>query len=218
MLYRDQTAPSRPLVHQSNGLIPSSQPAATASPQLSPQASGSPVLPTMQSTVGPIRTWDRAALARLRNPFAGEPVEKRGLLGVIAPRPSPQYPGLPPTAVSPGVVPPPGAGQMGGTGRDHCRGRWGTRRRRFAGCRSSTERGCTSNRSRTGSDGSAAEAFGAATGPAGPGFGGGPGAVAESFPMIGDRGPLFLRQNLRFPPIPTPIPPGVPSPATIPRR
>ena len=25
--------------------------------------------------------------------------------------------------------------------------------------------------------------------------------------MIGDRGPLFLRQNLRFPPIPTPIPP-----------
>ena len=31
--------------------------------------------------------------------------------------------------------------------------------------------------------------------------------LRQAFPMIGDRGPLFLRQNLRFPPIPTPIPP-----------
>ena len=41
-----------------------------------------------------------------------------------------------------------------------------------------------------------------------------------NFAMIGDRGPLFLRQNLRqdprFSPIPTPIPPGVPRPGTNP--
>ena len=41
----------------------------------------------------------------------------------------------------------------GRIGRALAWGRWGTRRRRFAGCRSSTERGCTSNRSRAGSDG-----------------------------------------------------------------
>ena len=134
------------------------QPGATATPQVSLQTAASPVLPTMQSADGTIRTWDRAALARLRNPFAGEPVEKRGLLEWLSRRPSPQYPGPPPAAASPGAVPP----------------------------------------------------------PVGPGFGGGPGSVAEAFPMIGDRGPLFLRQNLRFPPIPTPLPPGVPRPGNNP--
>ncbi len=34
--------------------------------------------------------------------------------------------------------------------------------------------------------------------------------------MIGDRGPLFARTNLRFPPVPTPIPPGVPRPGNNP--
>ena len=34
--------------------------------------------------------------------------------------------------------------------------------------------------------------------------------------MIGDRGPLFLRQNLRFPPIPPPFPPGIPRPGNNP--
>ena len=34
--------------------------------------------------------------------------------------------------------------------------------------------------------------------------------------MIGDRGPLFLRQNLRFPPIPPPLPPGMPRPGNNP--
>jgi hypothetical protein len=34
--------------------------------------------------------------------------------------------------------------------------------------------------------------------------------------MIGDQGPLTLRQVMRFPPIPTPIPPGIPRPATNP--
>ena len=41
-------------------------------------------------------------------------------------------------------------------------------------------------------------------------------AAASSFPMIGDRGPLFLRQNLRFPPVPSPLPPGVPRPGNNP--
>jgi hypothetical protein len=44
-------------------------------------------------------------------------------------------------------------------------------------------------------------------GAAGPGFGGGLGAASEAFPMIGDQGPGFLRQNLRFPPVPPPLPP-----------
>ena len=193
-------------VHQSNGLIPSSQPTATASPQLSPQASGSPVPPTMQSTVGPIRTSDRAALARLRNPFAGEPVEKRGLLGVIAPRPSPQYPGLPPTAVSPGVVPPPGAGQMGGLAAPLPGEGGGPGAGGLPGAEAQPSAAAPAIGAAPAAT-AAAEAFAAATGPAGPGFGGSAGAVAEAFPMIGDRGPLFLRQNLRFPPIPTPIPP-----------
>ena len=64
--------------------------------------------------------------------------------------------------------------------------------------------------------GAGAEAFASATGTTGPGFGGAPGGIAEAFPMIGDRGPLFLRQSLRFPPIPTPIPPGVPRPGNNP--
>ncbi len=64
--------------------------------------------------------------------------------------------------------------------------------------------------------GAGAEAFASAAGTTGPGFGGAPGGVAEAFPMIGDRGPLFLRQSLRFPPIPTPIPPGVPRPGNNP--
>ena len=34
--------------------------------------------------------------------------------------------------------------------------------------------------------------------------------------MIGDQGPLFLRQNLRFPPVPSPLPPGVPRPGDNP--
>ncbi|MFO0888049.1 MAG: hypothetical protein U0790_02765 [Isosphaeraceae bacterium] len=57
----------------------------------------------------------------------------------------------------------------------------------------------------------------AAAGAAGPGFGGGLGAASESFPMIGDQGPLFQRQALRFPPIPSPLPPGVPRPGDNPQ-
>src|SRR5262249_37838370 len=60
------------------------------------------------------------------------------------------------------------------------------------------------------------DAFAAATGAAGPGFGGGLGAASEAFPMIGDQGPMFLRQNLRFPPLPPPLPPGVPRPGNNP--
>jgi hypothetical protein len=51
----------------------------------------------------------------------------------------------------------------------------------------------------------------------GPGFGGGLGAASEAFPMVGDQGPLFLRQALRFPPIPSPLPPGVPRPGDNPQ-
>src|SRR5205823_7645503 len=60
------------------------------------------------------------------------------------------------------------------------------------------------------------DAFAAAAGAAGPGFGGGLGASSSAFPMIGDRGPLFLRTNLRFPPVPTPVPPGFPRPGNNP--
>src|SRR5262249_35118775 len=55
-----------------------------------------------------------------------------------------------------------------------------------------------------------AEEFAAAVGAPGPGFGGGLGATSQALPMIGDQGPMFLRQSLRFPPVPTPLPPGVP--------
>ena len=206
------------LAPQSGGTGLPSQPPTTASPQLSLEVADPPVLPTMQSPGGPTRNWDRQAVARLRNPFGGEPVEKRGLLEGMTSRPSPQYPGLAPEAVGPGLVPAPGAGQMaepgtsmpGGTG--------------IPGAGGAAGPGAQPGPSAPAIGAAAAaplaaDAFGAAAGPAGPGFGGGAGAVAESFPMIGDRGPLFLRQNLRFPPIPTPLPPGVPSggnnPATL---
>jgi hypothetical protein len=60
-----------------------------------------------------------------------------------------------------------------------------------------------------------AEALAAAAA-AGPGFGGGLAAGSDAFPMLGDQGPLFLRQNLRFPPLPPPLPPGVPTPGNNP--
>jgi hypothetical protein len=62
-----------------------------------------------------------------------------------------------------------------------------------------------------------AEAFAEAVGEEGPGFAGGLAALGGNVPnMIGDQGPMFLRQNLRFPPVPPPLPPGVPRPGNNP--
>jgi hypothetical protein len=60
------------------------------------------------------------------------------------------------------------------------------------------------------------EFFGAAAAAEGPGFGGGLATPTSAFPMIGDQGPMFLRQNLRFPPVPSPLPPGRPFPGNSP--
>jgi hypothetical protein len=62
-----------------------------------------------------------------------------------------------------------------------------------------------------------AEAFSAAVGEEGPGFAGGLAALGGNVPnMIGDQGPGFLRQSLRFPPVPPPLPPGTPRPGNSP--
>ena len=58
----------------------------------------------------------KGSVALLRNPFEWEgSVEKHGLFGWIAPRPTPQYPGLPGKGPGPESVAPPGAGGLPGS-------------------------------------------------------------------------------------------------------
>jgi hypothetical protein len=157
-----------------------------------------------------------AQVGRLRNPFEWDHGgEKRGLLGWLGEQPSPQRlpspgegvsPGMPgrPMAVPPGTMP--GAeGMPGGLTPG-------------MGAGEGVAPGMEGAVSPPGTvpPGVAAESFAAAVGAAGPGFGGGLGGASEGFPMIGDRGPMFLRQNLRFPPIPPPLPPGTPRPGNDP--
>jgi hypothetical protein len=162
----------------------------------------------------------RAAIAQLRNPFEwqGAPV-KQGLFEWIAPKPSPQYPGLPVTGAA---APPVGLpGEMGMPGAPPAVGA-------MPGAEGAPSAEALPGAATTGavppvgagpSPTAGAEAFAAAAGAAGPGFGGGLGAASEAFPMIGDQGPMFLRQSMRFPPVPPPFPPGVPrsgnNPATL---
>ena len=126
-------------VHQSNGLIPSSQPTATASPQLSPQASGSPVLPTMQSTVGPIRTSDRDGTRTASQPICGRAGRETRASRSDRSSTQPAVSRSAPYSGQPWCRPSPRRWTDGRIGRALAWGRWGTRRRRFAGCRSSTE-------------------------------------------------------------------------------
>src|SRR5271166_3180772 len=158
----------------------------------------------------------KGSVAQLRNPFEWEgSVEKHGLFGWIAPRPTPQYPGLPGKGPGPEPGAPPGAGglpgEIGGAGvaqpgavaaPSGAEAMPGAGGEPGAAPSPAATTGAAAPATTAG-----AEAFASAMGTTGPGFGGAPGGIAEAFPMIGDRGPLFLRQNLRFPPIPTPIPP-----------
>ncbi len=167
---------------------------------------GPGVLPSTQSPIAPTPTSRRAAVARLRNPFQGEAhLLEQGLFGLIAPRPSPQYPGLP--AAAPGEGAPPGAlpGEMAAPGPAPGAG---VTPGAEAAPGAEAPPGMPSVLEAPAPPGGGV--FAEAAGAAGPGFGGGLGAASEAFPMIGDQGPMFLRQNLRFPPIPPPLPPGVP--------
>lgn len=164
----------------------------------------------------------KGSVAQLRNPFEWEgSVEKHGLFGWIAPRPTPQYPGLPgkkpgaasvaPSGVLPGEMGGPGVAEPGAVAAPS-----GAEAMPGAGGEPGAAPSPGAITGATPATTAGADAFASAVGTTGPGFGGGPGGVSEAFPMIGDRGPLFLRQNLRFPPVPTPIPPGVPRPGNNP--
>jgi hypothetical protein len=166
----------------------------------------------------------KGSVAQLRNPFEWEgSVEKHGLFGWIAPRPAPQYPGLPGKQPGPEPVAPPGGlpGEIGGPGVAQpgaVAAPSGAEAMPGAGGEpgAAPSPGATPGAAPATTAGAGAEAFASAPGTTGPGFGGAPGGIAQAFPMIGDRGPLFLRQSLRFPPVPTPIPPGVPRPGNNP--
>jgi hypothetical protein len=191
--------------------------ATSVTPQ-SPAAVAPRTLPTMQSpdVSNQVRSRGRASIAQLSNPFEwGGGPDKRGLIGLIGPQPSPQYPAplgpeaVPGTIAAPGALPGPPAEQGIAPGAAAMPG---------AGAAPGAE--AAPGAPPTGAalpPTAGAEALAAAAGAAGAaGFGGGLGAAAEAFPMIGDQAPLSLRQNLRFPPIPPPIPPGIPTPGNNP--
>ena len=179
------------LVLSSTGHAQDPSPAVVATPQTSGPGVTAPAIASPATS--------RAAIAQLRNPFEWRGSEAgQGLFGSIMAQPSPQVPG-PPAAMPEGAGAPPAgtepeAGEVPGT----------------------TGAGTAPFTSATPSAAAAAEAFAAAAGNAGPGFGGGLGATGSLYPMIGDRGPLFTRETFRFPPVPSPFPPGVPRPGTNP--
>ncbi|WP_165230964.1 hypothetical protein [Aquisphaera insulae] len=177
---------------------------------------GGPAWPSPQAQ-GPAPAGGRPArlpIGDLKNPFQEAPAARRGVVGWISQRPSPQVPagpaglagqgltGQPPaagpysTSPIPGELPPQGVAPG------------------MADAGAAAPPAAPQPGSPTPAPGpapnAAAEAFASAAGMAGPGFGGGSEAAASSFPMFGDRGPLFARQAARFPGIPTPLPPGVP--------
>ncbi|QEH33808.1 hypothetical protein OJF2_23380 [Aquisphaera giovannonii] len=177
---------------------------AAASSQASPVIglTTEPVQPTGQAPAVPQARLRQVPIGQLRNPFETEPLSKRGLIGWMNERPSPQalpsQPGMPPTSSTPGGEAGPG---LYAVGTPEGGGAPGTP---AAG-------GAAGGPTGTGpAPGSAAEAFAAAAATPGPGFGGGAEAASTTFPMFGDRGPLFSAATLRFPNIPTPLPPGVP--------
>ena len=142
------------------------------------------------SEVGP-----KGSVAQLRNPFEWEgSVEKHGLFGWIAPRPTPQYPGLPGKGPGPEPGAPPGAGglpgEIGGAGvaqpgavaaPSGAEAMPGAGGEPGAAPSPAATTGAAAPATTAG-----AEAFASAMGTTGPGFGGAPGGIAEAFPMIGD--------------------------------
>ena len=148
----------------------------------------------------------KGSVAQLRNPFEWEgSVEKHGLFGWIAPRPAPQYPGLPGKQPGPEPVAPPGGlpGEIGGPGVAQpgaVAAPSGAEAMPGAGGEpgAAPSPGATTGAAPATTAGAGADAFASATGTTGPGFGGAPGGIAAAFPMIGDRGPLFLRQTCVF--------------------
>jgi hypothetical protein len=173
----------------------------------SPQTAGSGV--SAQGVAGP--QVSRAAIAQLRNPFEwrGSPAGQ-GLFGSITAQPSPQVPGPAGGELAPGVAGPPAA-MPEGAGAPAAGAEPGV------GVPPGTPGAAAAPLTPAAPPAAAAaDLFASATGTAGPGFGGGLGATSSAFPMIGDRGPLFARESLRFPPIPSPVPPGVPRPGNNP--
>ena len=172
------------------------------------------VSPNTQSGTSPAQEITRETIEQLGNPFVwGGPPTKQGLLGAMTSQSSPQYPApvgkepaqgapVPPTTMPEGLPTPPVPGAEPGAAAAP------------AGPVAEAAPAAPSPAAPTVPG--AGDLFASAAGTAGPGFGGGLGAFSTSFPMIGDRGPLFLRQSLRFPPVPTPVPPPVPRPGNNP--
>jgi hypothetical protein len=203
-------------------------------PTLTTQVNGNQVFATTQSPQVSTPRARREAIAGLRNPWEwGGPADKKGLLGWIGSQASPQSPALPGIGAAPstglpgleatpptGAPAPPGAlpGPPGGPPTAPGAPAPGVQvpGETAGGAAPGAQPPTTAPPAAPAPPAGAAEAFAEAAGGAGPGFGGGLGAVSDSLPMIGDRGPLFLRQNLRFPPIPPPFPPGIPRPGNNP--
>ena len=125
----------------------------------------------------------KGSVTQLRNPFEWEgSVEKHGLFGWIAPRPAPQYPGLPGKQPGPEPVAPPGGlpGEIGGpgvaqpgavaapSGAEAMPGAGGE-----PGAAPSPGATTGAAPATTAGAGAGADAFASATGTTGPGFGGG---------------------------------------------
>jgi hypothetical protein len=164
----------------------------------------------------------RSAIAALRNPFnEGGSVEKRGLFGWMGAQPSPQAPGVygtgqgyepvAPYAGQPGGMAEPGAAPGGMAEPGAAPGGAMPGAPTVGG-----EAGAAAQPPGGVPPSVAADAFAAAAGTGAAGLGGVPGASTEAFPMVGDQGPMFLRQTMRFPPVPPPLPPGVPRPGNNP--
>src|SRR5271157_2294395 len=184
-------------------------------PLPSGQARRPPILPSRQEQ-NFRDSGGNAAIARLHNPFDwGDQHPQRGIFGPVSPQyqptPYPTGPGVAPAPPAPGLEGVPGyAPGMPAPGVEAAPGMGAAPGAPGAGAEAAPGLAAPGAPSPAAAAAGAA-ALEAAAGTAGPGFGGGLGAASEAFPMIGDRGPLFLRQNLRqdprFPPIPTPIPP-----------
>ena len=179
-----------------------------------PQGPGLPVLPAPQSPGPGIPSGGRTGVATLRNPFSGEVVEeKRGLVQWLRAAPQSAVPRVG-SEDSFGGVQPDAAASRGGRGTRRvpldgastdarCRGGLATTP---GGLAASSPAGSTAG----------AEAFESAMGADGARLRRRTGSVEPGLPHARWPGPALLRQNLRFPGVPSPLPPGVPTPGNNP--
>ena len=132
----------------------SSRPGPTTSPQLSLEASDSPVLPTMQSPVRPVPAWDRDGARTASQSICGRAGRETRPLWIDHDPAQSAVSRTVPHGSRPGCGPCPSCCPWTrsdrGVGRDHARGKQGTRRRGLAGWGSSAGRERTGNRSGSG--------------------------------------------------------------------